>query len=172
MDNEREQTRFIIQRFDNNISGANTKGNFLLAFNTFLSGGIIANYDKLIKLIEKPDNYIYLNIVLILLFLVGLFTTGFIINAVYPFLKSGNSSKDKYHSKIFFLSISEYDNEKIFANEYKKQDNEEVNEDLAKQVYILSKGLKSKYNSLAWAMRGIFIELGLMLVILILIICL
>ena len=172
MDNEREQSRFLIQRFDNYISGANTKGNFLLAFNTFLSGGIIANYDKLTKLIGDPDNYIYLNTVLILLFIVGLFTTSFIINAVYPFLKSGNSSKDKYHSKIFFQSVSEFENEKVFADEYKKQDNEEVNEDLAKQAYILSKGLKSKYSSLAWAMRGIFVELGLMFVILILIICL
>jgi hypothetical protein len=172
MDNEREHSKFLIQRFDNYISGANAKGNFLLAFNTFLSGGIVANYGKLIELIDAPNNYLYLNIVLILLFVVGLFTTGFIINAVYPFLKSGNSSKDKYHSKIFFQSVAEFETGTKFAEEYKKQENEEVNEDLVLQAYILSQGLKSKYCSLEWAMRGIFVELILMFVILILIICL
>ena len=58
------------------------------------------------------------------------------------------------------------------AEEYKKQENEEVNEDLVLQAYILSQGLKSKYCSLEWAMRGVFVELILMFVILILIICL
>jgi hypothetical protein len=34
-----EQLKFIMQRFDTYISGANTKGAFLLAFNTFLWAG-------------------------------------------------------------------------------------------------------------------------------------
>ena len=65
MTNERDQTKLIIQRFDNYITGANTKGNFLLAINTFLCGIIIANYSKFKELIVCESDMIYLNIILI-----------------------------------------------------------------------------------------------------------
>lgn len=168
MENERDHTKFIIQRFDNYISGANTKGNFLLAFNIFLCGGIIANYKNLTELVDK-SKLLYLNTGLLLLFIVGLISTALIINAVYPFLNSGNSSKDKYHSHVFFQSISEYDDDKSFAKAFQKQEDKEVNEDLARQAYILAKGLSAKYNSLAWVMRLVYSELILLLIILIII---
>lgn len=170
MEKEREHSRFLIQRFDNYISGANTKGNFLLAFNTFLCGAIITNYEKLSSLITSPCDLIYLNIVLCMIFLVGLITTCFIINATYPFLKSGNSSTEKYHSKVFFNSIAEYDSDKNFSKDYQIQDDKEVDEDLARQVFKLADGLKAKYNSLSWAMIFIYIELILLLLLLIIII--
>lgn len=169
MEKEREQSRFLIQRFDNYVSGANTKGNFLLAFNIFLCGAIITNYDKLAALITDKCDLVYLNITLCLLFIVGLVTTGFIINAVYPFIKSGNSSTEKYHSKIFFNSIAEYANDKEFTKDYQSQEDKEVDEDLARQAYVLAEGLKFKYNNLAWAMRLIYIELILLLILLMLI---
>ena len=169
MDKEREQSRFLIQRFDNYISGANTKGNFLLAFNTFLCGAIVTNYDKLSSLIENKCCLCYFNSTIILIFFVGLIAISFIIKAVYPFLKSGNSSAEKYHSKVFFNSIAEFNSDKEFANIYQSQENEEVDEDLARHAYILSKGLKSKYNNLNWAMRFIYIELILLLILLIII---
>lgn len=169
MEKEREQSKFIIQRFDTYISGANTKGNFLLAFNTFLCGGIISNYKNLIGLIEDPSDIIYLNIFLFILFVVGLLTTVLIMNAVYPFLNSGNSSKEKYHSLVFFKSIAEYNNAKIFIEAYQKQLDKEVEEDLAHQAYELSKGLKSKYRMLAWSMRLVFLELILLFITLIII---
>ena len=170
MEKEREQSRFLIQRFDNYISGANTKGNFLLAFNTFLCGALIANYDKLSLLIINKCCLFYLNITLCLIIIVGLIAIAFIIKAVYPFQKSGNSSVEKYHSKIFFNSITEFGSDKEFAKVYHNQEDEEVDEDLARQAYILSKGLKSKYYNLNWAMRLIYVELILLLILLIIII--
>lgn len=169
MEKEREHTRFIIQRFDNYISGANTKGNFLLAFNIFLCGGIITNYKYLTELIVDKSILFYLNISLLLLFIVGLTTIALIIKAVYPFLSSGNSSKEKYHSHIFFLSIAEYESDKIFAEAYQKQQDKEVDEDLARQAYTLAKGLSSKYKNLAWVMRLVYTELVLLLIVLIII---
>jgi hypothetical protein len=170
MEKERDHTKFIIQRFDTFIAGANTKGNFLLAFNIFLSGGIITNYDKLVILIEDNCSIFYLNLGLIVLFIVALISTALIIRATYPFLASGNSSKDKYHSCIFFQSISEYASDKSFAEVYQKQADGQVDEDLARQAYILATGLSSKYKYLTWAMKLIYIELVLLFVILIFII--
>lgn len=169
MDNEREHTKFIIQRFDTYISGANTKGNILLAFNIFLCGGIITNLKNLTELIVDKSTLTYLNIGLLLLFIIGIISTALIIKVVYPFLNSGNSSKDKYHSHVFFQSISEYESDKSFAEAFLKQDDKEVNEDLARQTYILAKGLSSKYKSLGWAMWLVLSELTLLFIILIII---
>ena len=170
MDKEREQTRFIIQRFDNYINGANTKGNFLLAFNTFLAGGIISNYNKIKEFITSECGVLLLDITLIGLFLVSLTTTIFIIKAVYPFLDSGNSSKEKYHSHIFFNSVAEFESDKKYYESYSAQTDKEVEEDLARQAYQVAKGLKKKFNYLEWAMRFVYVELALLLIILILLI--
>jgi len=140
-----------------------------LAFNTFLCGAIITNYDKLSSLIADKCCLSYLNITLCLILVVGLIAIAFIIKAVYPFLKSGNSSTEKYHSKIFFNSIAEFGSDKEFAEVYHSQEDKEVNEDLARQAYILSKGLKSKYRNLNLAMRFIYGELILLLLLLIII---
>jgi hypothetical protein len=169
MEKEREHTKFIIQRFDTYIAGANTKGNFLLAFNIFLCGGVISNYKNLTCLMRNEMTLLFLNLGLLLLFIISLITTALIIKAVYPFLNSGNSSKDKYHSHVFFQSISEYESDKSFAEAYQRQEDKEVNEDLARQAYILAKGLSSKYECLAWVMRFVYSELILLLVILIII---
>lgn len=169
MDKERDQSKFVIQRFDSYISAANTKGNFLLAFNTFLCGCIVSNYKNLTGLINSQSNLKYLNIFLWSLFILGLVTTTLIMKSVYPFLKSGNSTKEKYHSLIFFNSVAEYDNDKSFKDVFQGQSDSEVNEDMARQAYYLAKALKSKYNILAWSMRFVFFELVILLAILILI---
>jgi hypothetical protein len=170
MEKERDHTKFLIQRFDTYITGANTKGNFLLAFNTFLCGVIITNYKNLIFMVEKPDAIICLNVLLCILIVLGLIADALIIKAVYPFLTSGNSSKDKYHSMIFFKSVSEFESDLKYSEELQKQSDSEVDEDMRKQAYCLAKGLKSKYNDLAMAMRLIFGELFILLLILVIII--
>ena len=169
MDKEREQSKFIIQRFDSHISAANTKGNFLLAFNTFICGGIIANYKNIIGFTIDQLALKYLNFCLFSIFILGLVTTFLIMKAVYPYLKSGNSDKEKYHSNIFFGSIAQHGNDKSFLMAYQEQPDKEVNEDLARQAYYLAKALTSKYNALAWAMRFVFAELVLLFIALILI---
>lgn len=169
MENEREHSKFIIQRFDSYISGANTKGNFLLAFNTFLCGSVIANYKTLSGLIEDVSALKFLSICLFALFIIGLVTTGLIMKAVYPFLNSGNSTKEKYHSLIFFNSIAQYESDRDFMAAFQQQSNEGVNEDMAKQSFYLAKALKLKYKVLAWAMRLVFAELILLFITLLLI---
>jgi hypothetical protein len=160
---EKEQSRFIIQRFDNYITGANTKGNFLLAFNTLFCGVIIANYKTIITFIQNPNDYYLVNICLCVLIVACIIATIFIIKAVYPFLKSGNSSKDKYHSHIFFNSVAEFKNETDFYDSYSKLTDENVEEDLSKQAYQLAKGLKKKYCFIKWAMIFVYVELTVLI---------
>ena len=159
MEKQKEQNIYIIQRFDNYINNANMKGNFLLAFNTFLCGGIISNHKNLIDLIDCPSHYYLVDLCLVILFLVSITTTVFIIKAVYPFLNSGNSSKDKYHSHIFFNSVAEFKSDIEYYESLSKLSDKEVEEDLAKQAYQLAKGLKKKFTFLEWAMRFVYLEL-------------
>lgn len=168
MDQPKDQSKFIIQRFDTYISSANTKGAFLLAFNTFLCGGVISNYTTL-KGLLAPENLILLHICLILLFSCALLATAFVLAAVYPFLNSGNSSKDNYHSHIFFKSVAEYKDDVEFAEAFKHRGDEEVENDMSRQAYYLAKALRSKYNSLSNAIRFVYAELVLLLLTLILI---
>jgi hypothetical protein len=166
MTNERDQSKLIIQRFDNYINGANTKGNFLLAINTFLSGIIIANYSKLKELIVCENDMIYLNAILIILILLSICTTFFVLRAVYPFVLSGNSSIDSYHSHIFFNSVAEFKDGKDYHKSLTKQTDQKVDEDMAIQSFHLAKGLKSKFKFLEIAMKFVYAELIVLLVLL------
>lgn len=166
MTNERDQSKLIIQRFDNYINGANTKGNFLLAINTFLCGIIIANYSKFKELIICESDMIYLNVILIILVILTICTTFFVLRAVYPFALSGNSSKDGYHSHIFFNSVAEFSDGKEYHKSITKQTDENVDEDMAIQAFFLAKGLKSKYKFLEIAMKFVYAELVVLLILL------
>lgn len=170
MTNERDHSKFIIQRFDIYITGANTKGNFLLAMNTFLIGVIVTNYSKIIELIECSCICKFFNIGIVLLILFCLAATIFILKAVYPFLLSGNSSKESYHSHIFFNSIAEFKDVNDFRQSYIKQTDLNIEEDMSQQAYHLANGLKLKYKDLGTAMKFIYAELVLIFLLLILII--
>jgi hypothetical protein len=172
MTNQRDQIKLIIQRFDNYISGANAKGNFLLAINTFLCGIIISSHDKLNEIIIHQNDIIYLNIILIILLVLSICTTFFVLRAVYPFLLSGNSSKDSYHSHIFFNSVAEFNTGKEYYKSIEKQSDENVDEDMAIQAYCLAKGLKNKYAFLEIAMKFVYAELFMLFTLLITIIIL
>jgi hypothetical protein len=115
---------------------------------------------------------VLLNIFLCVLLIASVFTSILVIKAVYPFLVSGNSSKEKYHSHIFFNSVAEFTTDKDYFDSLSKQSDHEFNLDLSKQIYQLAKGLQLKNKLLAWAMCLVFFELAVILIILILIIIL
>lgn len=146
------------------------KGNFLLAFNTFLTGGVIANYSEMIELISDNCGATLLNIILCGLIISSIVTTVFVINAVYPYLVSGNSSKDSYHSHIFFNSVSEFESDNAYHESLSKLTDSEFERDLSHQAFQLANGLKSKYNNLKWAMRFVYFELICILSIILIIV--
>lgn len=154
-----EQLKFIMQRFDTYISGANTKGAFLLAFNTFLCGGLLTNYATLTGLVGSALAT-YLKVGIFLLIAAGIVSLVIVLLAVYPFLKSGNSSTDKYHSLIYFGSVSAFDTPEKYIEALKKQEEADVYADLSKQIHQLSKALRKKYRQLEWATKIIFFQLA------------
>ena len=162
MGEHRDQIKFIIQRYDNYINAVNTKGNFLLAFDVFLAGFIGANYNNMIAKIEFADDKFWFKILLCVFFMVVLYTLICIFKAVYPFMKSGNSSIDGYHSLIFFNSVSEFKEDDDYKTKFESQTDPEMENDLILQGYQLAKGLKIKYKLLENAMIAIFIQLFLL----------
>jgi len=169
MEKERDHTKFIIQRFDTYISGANTKGNFLLAFNIFVVGASLSNYNR-INNIANCNERIIVSVLLVLLVIVSLVAIYFIIKAVYPFLASGNSTTDKYHSHIFFNSVAEFQTPKAYYESYSKQTDSDVDEDLCRQAFQIAQALKTKYRLLDWSIRFIYGELFILFGILLIVI--
>lgn len=155
--------KFIIQRYDGFISGTNTKGSFLLAFNTFLTGGIITNYSKIKEFVSTDNGLIIINTSLCLLLVLSVCAAFFIIRAVFPFLLAGNSSKYNYHSHIFFNSVSEFDNGKEYFNSFSKKTDDDFEFDLAMQAYLLAIGLKKKNKFLKSSIYVVYIELILII---------
>lgn len=164
-----DHLKLIIQRFDTYISGANTKGAFLLAFNTFLCGGILSNYKTFVGIVG-PCVLTFLKIGLLLIFLCGILCLIIVLRAVNPFLKSGNSSSERYHSHIYFGSVAEFDTADKYVNSLIQQEEADNFIDLAKQIHILANTLKKKYRYLENATKIIFIQLVLAALLAILII--
>lgn len=162
---EIEQSRYVLNRFDHYIEGANSKGNFLLAFSAFMFGFIVTSFGN----IAEFDNNKAIGCttgLLIAILVLGLISIGFTIAAVFPFLKTNKSSSKKNDSLVFFNSIAEM-NEEDFLTQFKQQKDKKVCKDMAKQVFVISKGLKKKYRRISWAIRFVFLELILLLTIII-----
>lgn len=162
--------KLILQRIDNYISSVNTKGSLIVAFNTFLCGSIVAKYSELKPIIESSGHTELVNSLLIALLLISIISVFVVGLAIFPFLKSGNSSAKKYHSHIFFNSIADFKSEDQFLNSCTEYNSEEASDDLKRQVYILSLGLKKKFKKIGLAMWLFFVNLILLLLITILII--
>lgn len=160
-----EHSKYILSRFDHYIEGANSKGNFLLAFSAFLFGFIMTSFNDIISFNQHAAMNLTL-VLLIAILLIGLVSIAFTIAAVYPFLKTNNSSSKEDHSLVFFNSIAEMP-EDDFLKKYKEQKVKKVRKDLAKQIYAVSTGLKVKYRRVSWAIRLVFVQLVLLLLIII-----
>lgn len=160
MENKLDHAKLIMNRFDFYIGAVNTRGAFLLAFNTFLFGGIVSNYEDILKLVAVGSEGVkYLNISLFILLTLSLLTTGLIMKSVYPFLSSGNSTKEPYHSLMFFKSVSEFSNAKEYKDKWKDLTDEEAEDDIIRQSYHLAKGLNKKYQALSLAIGVVYAQL-------------
>lgn len=160
---EVEQSRYVLSRFDHYIEGANSKGNFLLAFSTFLFGFIVTSFNDIVEFnCHNGENWT--KGLLIGILVMGIISIALTIAAVFPFLKTNNSTSKKYHSLVFFNSIAEME-EEDFLKQYKEQKDKKVCKDLAMQIHAISKGLKAKYFRISWSIKIVFIQLILLLLI-------
>lgn len=157
--------KFTIQRFDSLLATSNIKGSFLIAYNTFICSGIFSSYKDLSQLIDVNSKIAFtiFNLLVVAIIILSAISITLTCLAIIPYLRSGNSSKENYHSVIFFKSIAEFEKSE-YANRIKNTSEKDINADLTQQIYILSKGLEKKYNLLFLAGWIIPIQILLMII--------
>lgn len=160
-----EHYKLILQRIDGYINSVNTKGGFIVAFTTFLCGSILAKYSELKPLFDKSCCPGLIDYLLVALFVISIATVFIVGMAIFPYLKSGNSSKSKYHSNIFFNSIAEFESDEEYVKSCNNYDEAAQVDDLQRQIHTLSKGLKSKFQKIGIAMYLFFLNLVILGVI-------
>jgi hypothetical protein len=146
----RENLWKIIDRFDHLIETTNTKAALIIAFNTFVFGGIVLKWEDLL-----PSTPLFLVIIGIISLAAAAFSSGislwFTLHAIRPFLESHN-----YHSNIFFRDIAEYKKPEGYLEKVKEMSPDFLTKDLVYQIHILSQGMSKKFNCLKKASQAIF----------------
>jgi Family of unknown function (DUF5706) len=142
-----------IQRFDFYINSTNTKASSIIAFNTFVLGGIVLKASEILPP-KGVDHYLYLAsgvclIISAIASLVSLIATFFVIS---PFLKSSGDTdtkvKEPYSSTIFFADIAKLSSSNQLLEQVKSSSDEVIYEDLSIQAYSLAQGLDGKFKKI------------------------
>ena len=172
----------IIGRYDSYYSSTNTKGNVLVAFNSFLIGILILKWSEISPSCGNEKIEITLKITMIIISTLGLISLFFTLNAVFPYLKSANNNlsnpqSPRCPSRIFFKDVASWngaDEKKTHLSylEYvKKSNKEEILLDLAEQTTVLAQGLEKKHKKIEFAIFFIYAELFFIFIFFILNVC-
>jgi hypothetical protein len=131
-----------LDRIDLYIESTNNKAAYIIAFNTFVFGSLIFNFNNILG-IYNYDIFKYITTFFLFLTLAGnILSFYYIFNAIFPFLDSGNDLE--YKTMLFFGSISKMSLDN-YNKKIKNMNQNNCVEDLIKQNYILSKSLSNKY---------------------------
>lgn len=140
----------IIRRFDHMIETTNSKAALIIAFNTFILGGIVLKWGELL-----PPNPLWLKIAGSIILaaaagacVVSLFLT---FRAIAPYLKSHN-----YRSNVFFKDIEKHQEPEEYHKEMKGLTQDHLTRDLSFQVHVISGGMSDKFRCLEKAVHAIF----------------
>ncbi|MEZ9473396.1 Pycsar system effector family protein [Vibrio lentus] len=135
-------SRFVVSRFDGFFNNSNVKASLLIPANALIIGTAISVFMSISEkaLISSPER-----VVLTLAIFLSLIATFFSLKVVFSFLDSGNKMF-KYHSMIYFGSISSF-SEDDFVERVKNTKEDDIEEDLARQMHVLSRGLTRKFEN-------------------------
>jgi hypothetical protein len=165
---EKEDLKYAISRFDAYYKHIDSKGRFLLGFNTFLIGGVILAVSSILE-----DSYGWYKVVLSSLLFIEIILTlisiGYVIVALMPYTKGESVEKKKYKSLFFYGSVANM-TETTFCKKIKKYSQVDVLKDLSKQMFLLSKGLNHKFQTLKIAFRFNGVAVVVLFVILIMVV--
>jgi hypothetical protein len=139
----------IIKRFDHLIETTNTKAALIIAFNTFILGGIVLKWGELL-----PQNPLWLIIAgsIILAAAAGACVVSlfFTFRAIAPYLRSHN-----YRSNVFFKDIKEHGEPEEYHKEMTGLTTDHLTRDLSFQVHIIAGGMSKKFKCLEDAVHAI-----------------
>lgn len=134
---KREHLSLIINRLDTYYTSINDKGQFYLSF----SGALVALWSFVYVQLAIKDLRILIPLIAILI--ICCISTILVFCAVNPFLQTGNRLGN-YTSVTFFGSIANMRTEDFILG-FKNQSEDDIENDLTRQVHILSVGLNKKF---------------------------
>jgi hypothetical protein len=151
---EKERLEYTMTRLDHYYDSVNNKTAVYIAINTFITGGTITLLTQIQDLLDKE---IWLLIFLAAIIVFGVGSLILLALASMPYL----SPKTEIESLYYFASIAEKSSDEFFDLS-KEQGKKGDTKDLRTQVYVLSKGLKSKFKKLKWACGLLIIQFVLL----------
>lgn len=141
-----------VGRYDFYIGTTNAKAAALLAYNTFVVGGIVLKFRDVLALFDGHSKSAAVGAVLLiaasLASIVSLWST-FVV--VLPYLWSPKKPND-YHSLIFFNHVAEYSSGEDYCKRVDGMGEAEAVKDLSYQTHALATGTRKKFN---WLRLGI-----------------
>jgi hypothetical protein len=145
----------IIQRFDFYINSTNTKASAIIAFNTFVVGGIVLKASDLLPAKQLHHCLaIVSSVSLLIAATASLVSLGITFSVISPFLKS-SEKQEQYTSSIFFAHVAALSDPIKFYQQIQYVDDEKILKDLCVQSHSLAQGLNSKFNRMQIAFRAI-----------------
>ncbi|WP_026753669.1 Pycsar system effector family protein [Sediminibacter sp. Hel_I_10] len=151
---EKERLEYTVNRLDHYYDSVNNKTAVYIAINTFITGGTIT---LITQIQELPNQENYLLFFLAAIITLGVGSLILLALASMPYF----SAKSEIESLYYFASIGQKEPDEFF--DLSKNQTKKGNlKDLRNQVYILSKGLKSKFRKLKWACVLLIIQFMLL----------
>ncbi|MCC5787427.1 MAG: hypothetical protein JJU33_12090 [Phycisphaerales bacterium] len=156
-----------IGRTDTYIGTTNAKAALIVAFDTFLLGGLLLKAGDILTPL-KPTPWahttsLWLIAAIAVASVVSLWIT---ISVAQPLLTTNKRPGD-YHSRIFFGDIAEVKDPGAFVIQVRNADEDEMLNDLAQQVHIVSSIACTKFKRLRWATRvAVFTQIPVLLALL------
>lgn len=134
----------IIGRFDHLTESTNTKAALIIAFNTFVFGGIVLKGSEILPDYYRCSCLAVIGIILLtaaaIASILSLWWTCFAIKPIMYLPKDSNYPR----SLLFFKDVAELDKDEYYKK-VNEMSNNSLNEDLACQIHILSKRISDKF---------------------------
>ncbi len=158
-----------IGRIDTYIGTTNAKAALIVAFDTFLLGGLLLKASDILTPLQ-PTPWAH-TAALWLIATVGVASVASLwitLSVVQPFLTS-NKRPGQYHSRIFFGDIAEVADASAFLTQAKEASPDEMFDDLAQQLHVVSTIACKKFKRLQWVTRvAVFVQIPMLLILLLL----
>lgn len=156
-------------RIDTYIGTTNAKAALVVAFDTFLLGGLLLKAGDILTPLKTVmwahTAAVWLIALIGVMSVVSLWLT---LSVVQPFLTS-NKRPGQYHSRVFFGDIAEVKDASAFTSQVRDAGLEEMHDDLTQQVHVVAGIARTKFVRLQVVTRvAVFAQIPLLLVLLLL----
>jgi hypothetical protein len=146
----------VVGRYDTYIGSTNTKAAFLIAFNTFVVGGIVLKWQDIRSAVgdTSPPAFPLAAVLLLAAMGAALASLYLTFQAINPFLTSPKRPNE-YHSNLYFGDVSEHADPDKYLQAVGRWDEAGLQKDLAFQAHTLAGGLTAKFAAIRKAIWAV-----------------